>query len=181
MPASEFREFHEARARATAERVRQAVGAVRFSDIPVAAFLMRLRGMAAGHFEAPRPDPRPILALFSQPGSGFLPLDQDWPGEVVYGMVGRPWTEARPPDVRTPDEFRAFRAPGHIKVAFNIRWMDAGGGYTRITTETRCTGTDDGARRVFARYWRLIYPGSATIRRVWLDAIVATAERSGGT
>jgi hypothetical protein len=28
-----------------------------------------------------------------------------------------------------------------------------------------------GARRRFAVYWRLIYPGSAIIRRMWLGAI----------
>jgi len=34
-------------------------------------------------------------------------------------------------------------------------------------------------RRVFAAYWRLSYPGSAIIRRVWLDGIAARALRDG--
>ena len=36
-------------------------------------------------------------------------------------------------------------------------------------------GNDAEARCLFSRYWRIIYPGSAIIRRVWLDAIVARA------
>ena len=44
--------------------------------------------------------------------------------------------------------------------------------------QTRTLGNDDEAQRVFARYWRLIYPGSAIIRRVWLDAILSRASRT---
>jgi hypothetical protein len=40
--------------------------------------------------------------------------------------------------------------------------------------------TDDSARRKFARYWRVIYPGSALIRRMWLRAIKLRAERTPG-
>ncbi|HXT21641.1 MAG TPA: hypothetical protein VN923_12895, partial [Thermoanaerobaculia bacterium] len=53
---------------------------------------------------------------------------------------------------------------------------DEGGGWTRVTTETRVFATDDHARRRFAAYWRTIYPGSALIRRMWLRAIRARAE-----
>jgi hypothetical protein len=34
------------------------------------------------------------------------------------------------------------------------------------------------ARRGFAAYWRVIYPGSALIRRMWLRAIARRATRS---
>jgi hypothetical protein len=34
----------------------------------------------------------------------------------------------------------------------------------------------DTARRRFALYWRIIYPGSAFIRRMWLQAIKRRAE-----
>jgi hypothetical protein len=95
-------------------------------------------------------------------------------------MVGR-FSAAMPrPRVSTPQEFLAFKTPGYVKVAFNMRWMDEGGGYTRITTETRCAGTSEEANRSFATYWRVIYPGSAIIRRVWLDAIVRLAEHYSG-
>ncbi len=38
--------------------------------------------------------------------------------------------------------------------------------------------TDAQARRRFACYWRVIYPGSALIRRMWLRAVKKRAEES---
>ncbi|HEU4746901.1 MAG TPA: hypothetical protein VFS56_00260 [Gemmatimonadaceae bacterium] len=40
-----------------------------------------------------------------------------------------------------------------------------------VSTETRVFGSSPEAQRAFARYWRVIYPGSALIRRMWLRAI----------
>jgi len=57
---------------------------------------------------------------------------------------------------------------------FNVE--DAGGGMSRLVTQTRVAATDAEAERAFARYWRVIYPGSALIRRMWLRAIKARAE-----
>ncbi len=62
-------------------------------------------------------------------------------------------------------------------MAFNLRAAPEGDGTVRLSTETRCLANGDEARRTFARYWRVIYPGSSIIRRVWLDAIIARAER----
>jgi hypothetical protein len=53
---------------------------------------------------------------------------------------------------------------------------DEGGGWTRLTTETRVYATDASSRRRFAGYWRVIYPGSALIRRMWLRAVRERAE-----
>jgi hypothetical protein len=180
MPAYEFYERHEAYADAPVSRVADAVKNVSAADIPVATWLMRIRALAYGHFERRESRPQPIQKTPSQRRSRFLPLDPDGAAETVHGFVGRPWagrTSEPPPRVETPEEFIAFNRPGNVKVAFNIAWSDAGGGRTRIATETRIIGTDDHARRTFARYWRVIYPGSAIIRRAWLDAIVAKAER----
>jgi hypothetical protein len=40
--------------------------------------------------------------------------------------------------------------------------------------------TDRAYRRVFAAYWRVIYPGSALIRRMWLRAVKRRAESPVG-
>ena len=45
------------------------------------------------------------------------------------------------------------------------------GSGTIISTETRVFSNGAETRRRFARYWRMIYPGSALIRRMWLRAI----------
>jgi hypothetical protein len=58
----------------------------------------------------------------------------------------------------------------------NFLVEDAGDGFSSVTTETRVYTTDTFARRHFAAYWRIIYPGSALIRRMWLRAIAHRAE-----
>ena len=40
-----------------------------------------------------------------------------------------------------------------------------------LSTATRVFANSAAARRRFARYWRIIYPGSALIRRMWLRAV----------
>jgi hypothetical protein len=66
-------------------------------------------------------------------------------------------------------------------IAFNVRVDDEGGNWSRITTETRIRGENEAAAHSFARYWRAIYPGSAIIRQMWLDAAVARVERATAT
>jgi hypothetical protein len=174
----QFREYHEARTRAPVARVEAALRAVSFADMPIAVFLMRVRGIAGRQeVDDGRAFRRPILDVLETPGSGFLPLDTSNPHDLVYGLTGQPWRSAQPPPVRTPDQFLAFTRPGCIRVAFDLRIVEEGDGVVRVSTETRALGNDEDARRTFARYWRIIYPGSAIIRKVWLDAIVTRAER----
>jgi hypothetical protein len=53
----------------------------------------------------------------------------------------------------------------------NFRVQGVGPGVTLLTTETRIYATDSVSQRKFARYWSVVYPGSALIRRMWLRAI----------
>ncbi len=176
MSEYQFYERHETTVAVPPARVLRAAQQVRVSDIPVAVLLMRIRAMAGGNFHWSPKGARPILDRHAPPRGGCLMLESDDPGEIVGGMVGRPWSNARPPRMSTPEEFLAFDEPGNIKVTFNMAVSDLGGGRTRLSTETRIVAVDDAARRTFGCYWRVIYPGSAIIRRVWLDAIVALAE-----
>ncbi len=175
LPEYQFHEYHETVVQAPIDRVAEASRQVSFADMPAAVWLMRIRDLAGGRASEGRPNARPILEMMAQPGTGFLPLDVSDPHEIVFGMVGQPWTNRPPPPVTTAEQFQAFAAPGQIRVAFNIRVADEGQGRVRLSTETRALGNDPAARRLFARYWRIIYPGSAIIRRVWLDAIAARA------
>lgn len=176
LPEYQFVEVHEARVRAPRAAVEAALRQVSLADMPAAVALMRIRGAASGRFRASPPDTRPLLETMVQPGSGFLALDLDRPEELVLGMVG--FVHRPKPPVTTPEQFLAFTDPGGLRVAFNLRVVDEGDGVVRVSTETRSLANDDAARRVFARYWRIIYPGSSIIRRVWLDAIIARAERN---
>ncbi len=92
--------------------------------------------------------------------------------ELVVVGIGRFWRLDGGLRRITAGEFPAFDEPGWAKVAFNFR---AAGG--ELSTETRIRATDPGSRRKFGRYWRLVMPGSALIRRDWLRAARRRAER----
>jgi hypothetical protein len=80
--------------------------------------------------------------------------------EVVFGAAGTPW--------RPGGGIRPFAgaAPGTVRVAANFL-IDG----PRLSTETRIEAVDDAARRAFRRYWRIVGPFSAVIRRRWLKQI----------
>ena len=90
--------------------------------------------------------------------------------------MGRFWTSDSGVEPVGPQEFAAFDSPGFAKGAINFHTRATRGG-TLLTTETRVQATDDGAQRSFGRYWRLVGPFSALIRRAWLRAIRKRAER----
>jgi len=59
----------------------------------------------------------------------------------------------------------------------NFHVRPAGEG-SLLRTETRVFANGARARRRFAWYWRLIYPGSSLIRYAWLRAIAKRVVRS---
>jgi len=178
LPEYQFVERHEVRIHATPERVAAAMEETTFDDIRVFVALMQVRAMAYGRFRRmPSPGRRKILATFANPRSGFVPLYQD-SREVVMGMAGRPWANAPALGLDGAAGFAAYDAPDAMKTAFNLLVEDEGGGWSRVVTETRARGTDGEGTRRMARYWRLIYPGSGMIRRMWLNAIRDRAERA---
>jgi len=72
--------------------------------------------------------------------------------------------------------FVDFATAGYAKAAMNFSLEPLNGRSTRLWTETRIVATDPTSRGRFARYWRLIHPGSALIRRMWLSAVRRRAE-----
>jgi hypothetical protein len=86
----------------------------------------------------------------------------------------------RPAGRPTPAAYQALSAPDFAKALIDFR-VDDGARYGAqdacvVTTETRVFATDAATRRRFAVYWRVIYPGSALIRVMWLRAIRLRAE-----
>lgn len=75
------------------------------------------------------------------------------------------------------DGWAGVARAGFALAAINYRVTDAGRGTSFVSAETRVYAADP-ARRKFACYWRVIYPGSALIRRMWLRAIKRLAERT---
>jgi hypothetical protein len=173
-----FNEIHSTRMRATPESALSAARAVTAREVPVIVALMALRrlpGRLLGR-GAPARDGA-ILEGFVRGGFAVL---ADRPDELVVGGVGRFWQVSGGVRRVTAEEFAAFAEPGYVRTAFNMHARPAPGGGTILTTETRIQATDEQARRSFRRYWLVIHPGSAAIRRAWLRAIRRRAERGPG-
>lgn len=180
IPAYQFSEHHEIRIQASPRRVYEAAREVRADEITLFRTLTWIRSPRL--FDKARREEsilnpggtRPILEVATS--TGFLLLADEPEREIVMGLIVVPPPGPRSP-VLSPEKFIALDGPGYAKGVVNFRIEDEGGGWTRLTTETRVYATDASARRRFAAYWRLIYPGSAFIRRMWLRAIRDRATR----
>jgi len=176
--ACQFRELHEIRVRAPADAVFRAVKSVTAGEIRFFGLLTWIRSPRlprSGREDIlAAPAQRPLLDVALR--SGFLLLAEDTGKEIVFGTIlcGR---APGLPDPR-PRSFAALNRPGLCKAAMNFRVREEPGGWARLSTETRVFALGSSARRSFAIYWRLIYPGSALIRRMWLEAIRRRAEHA---
>lgn len=172
VPRYEFGEAHEIRIHASRERAWSAVLAVTADEI---RFFRTLTWLRAPHLGgAPRgilnPAAGPILDSALE--SGFIRLAEEPGRELVVGTIVCCGAVERP---RTPEEFRTLAAPDQARAVMNFHLSDDGNAL-RLVTQTRIHVTSAVAARRFAAYWRVIYPGSALIRRMWLDAIRRRAE-----
>jgi hypothetical protein len=168
-PVWQFREFHTIRIAAPPARVYEAIKHVRADEIFLFNTLTWIR-------RGGRSLPNSILDAGSRGESlidialqsGFVSLADDFPKELVVGTV-----VMAPPGTRgrlTPQVFQHQLPPGFALATMNFV-VNAEGSASLVTTETRVFANSPSARRRFAAYWRLIYPGSAIIRRSWLRAI----------
>src|ERR1039458_6681530 len=75
-----------------------------------------------------------------------------------------------------PDEFQNFREAPLAKIAMNFRLVERDAAHCTVITETRVYAGGAPVVRRVAAYWRVIYPGSALMRHIWLRAIKLRAE-----
>jgi hypothetical protein len=179
-PVYQFSEFHSIRISAPKEQVYRALKSVTADEIALLRTLTWLRRFGRpGPESVLNPPPHePVLDLAAR--TSFLVLAEEPDREIVLGTLAiapRGWRAGGKP---TPDGFKALvvtaNTPGFASATMNFRIEDAGPNACTLTTETRVYATDAPTRRRFARYWRVIYPGSALIRRMWLRAIARRAE-----
>jgi hypothetical protein len=176
MPEYQFAEFHEIRVHAPPAQVYRAILGVTAREIRLFRILTWIRSPRRPWKDTEEtilspPADRPILDVATSSGFGWLAREPD--RELVVGtLVVAP----RPVDLASPADFAALDDPGYAKAVMNFRIEDQGNGWCRLTTETRVFATDASTRRGFAAYWRVIYPGSALIRRMWLRAVRERAE-----
>ena len=179
-PVYQFHEFHSIRIAAPKEQVYRALKSVTAEEIALFRALTWLR-----RFGRPGPEsilnPPPHVPLLNvATRTSFLVLAEEPDREIVLGTLVAAPPGWRPSGKPTPDGFRAFFVTtshtGFAPAAMNFRIEDASSAACTLTTETRVYATDASTRRRFALYWRVIYPGSALIRRMWLRAIARRAE-----
>jgi hypothetical protein len=168
-PAWQFREFHTIRIAASPTRVFDAIRRVRADEILLFRTLTWLRRggrpLPPGILNAG--DREPLIDIATR--GGFVRLADDAPRELVIGtIVMAPSGTA---GALTPEAFRTPLPPGFALATMNFVVKADGLHGSWVSTETRVFANSPSARRRFAAYWRVIYPGSAIIRRMWLRAI----------
>jgi hypothetical protein len=180
LPSFDESEFHTRSVPAAPPAVEIALRELTASDLRLTGFLMGVRTLPAlltGGRRRRSRDGGPLLdGVLSM---GFVLLDER-PGEqIVLGVAGRPW-RPRGDGLDTldgPAAFRSYDRPGSVRCAwdFVLEPSASGGDGTLLATETRIAGTDAAGTRTFRRYWRLVQPGSALIRRDMLRAVARRA------
>lgn len=181
MPRHDVNEVHSVVIRARAPQVYEAIRNVTPGEMPLVGLLLELRTLPArvlrrgtGFGLAPE---RPILEQALR--GGFVLLGETPGREIILGTVGVFWSLRGGPSpvIADAQQFVAFDRSGHAKAAMNFLLEPLSGNAVRLRTETRIQATDAASRVRFRRYWRVIHPGSALIRRLWLRAIKRRAER----
>ena len=175
VPEYHFGEFHATRVRATPERVFRAIHTVTADEIRSFRILTWIRSPKLPWRDRPEsilaPDRRsPILDVALR--SGFVLLAEIPESELVVGTV----VCCGPVALGSADGFRALEGLDYARAAMDFRVEALPDGTSRLTTETRVVASATSVRRRFGLYWSLIYPGSALIRRGWLEAIRRRAE-----
>jgi hypothetical protein len=180
LPEYEFVERHHTLVAASPERALAAAQDATPAEMPLVRTLFTVRSLPARLTRGGALPADPARSLAAQMVAfGFVLLAKT-EREVVFGYVGQPWrlTGGSMPRLATAREWLDFAEPGYVKAAmsFSVLPMESG---TRLATETRIHATDPASRRRFARYWRVIRPGSGLIRRSWLHAAKGRAELAG--
>lgn len=187
MPEWQFSERHSLRVQAAPDEAWRAIREVTADEIALFRALTWIRDphwpgtRREGNIMNPSAG-KPILDQAMAGGFRLLAESQtaDAPREIVLGTLVMWDGTTRFTEEQSGQERirRLLATPGNAVATINFRVGDDGGGWCTVSTETRVFATDDSARRRFARYWRVIYPGSSLLRYTWLRAIKRRAERN---
>lgn len=180
LPEYEFNEVHTIIIQASSEKIFRALKTLTPSELsPVFHLLFALRALPArllGKDDQTFALSKPLLEQMY--GNDFILLAET-ERELVFGLISQFWKLAGDESIHLANaqEFLDFDQPDYAKAAANfiVSENDGNDGFS-VTTETRIHIANPKTRKKFATYWRIIYPGSAWIRRLWLKAIKRRAE-----
>ena len=174
LPDYDVVEHHAVDVDAPVDQAYQAVKELDLARSPIVLALLFARGLP--HLFTGAVKPKRTLGLDDLVESGFVVLGEEPDRELVLGVVGKFWRPTSGVHRIEAGEFAGFDTPGFAKAAWNFVVSERVGSGSTVVTETRVACTDDDARRRFSRYWWLIGPFSALIRRIMLGEIKRDAE-----
>src|SRR5215831_13072994 len=192
VPAYQFNEFHSVRIAAPKDKVYTALKQVTAEEILFFHTLVWIRRVGRpGPESILNPPPNtPLLQVATR--TSFIKLAEEVNQEFLVGTLVAAPRGWRPSGEPTPRAFMTLERsgqPGFVLATMNFRLEDCAApalnpaspssstSCTLLTTETRVYATDAPTRRAFARYWRVIYPGSSLIRSMWLRAVRKRVEK----
>lgn len=164
MPRFDFSETHDITICAKPENVFRDVNEVDLCESTIVRWLFRLRGL-----------PTEKITLREMQKMRFETLGEKENKEILLGLAGRFWTLMGDLKKINSNNFREFNEKGFAKAVWNFS-LDASGGETRLTTETRIKCLDAESRRSFGFYWTFIQPFSGLIRKEMLRLVKQKAE-----
>lgn len=174
IPSPRYTLRHSRAINASPEDVWDALHQLPVSAFPLTWSLEALRlvpARIAGKAHPPLAD-RSFLAITPIPV-----LVSHRPRIVILGGISQAWrlTGGATPPALDAAGVRGWSQPGWIKVAMDFRLERIPQG-TSLSTETRVIATDPRSDKAFARYWLLIRPAAAMIRREVLRVTARRAE-----
>lgn len=175
-PTYQFSERASIPVRASSGRVYEALQRVTAAEVPLYRTLAWIRrgGSHGPESVLNPPDGEPLVRVATR--TSFLTLAEVPGREFVMGAVVMAPQGVRLAAGQTPESFTSLARPGFAKAVMSFTIEPQGPGWCLLRTETRVHATDPVSRDVFARYWRVITPGSLIIRHMWLRAIKVRAE-----
>jgi hypothetical protein len=168
LPKFALRVAHQRTASVDSDTIWQAARSVRLSDTRVLGRLVRWRipGVPANV---------PFDELFRSPP--FMVLADD-DSMLISGLVGRIWTLQRDyPQLRDPEAFRDWSAPGTVRVLI-ANWVEpAGNSESALCSEARVAPTDRRGRVGLAAVRPLVAASHHLVGSEGIAAAVELAER----
>jgi hypothetical protein len=175
MPVYQIVDRHHVRVAAPAAVTFAAAREQQLMETPLVRAIFKMRQFAMRARSDEGEHPRGLVDATRALGWGVLAELPD--REIVMGAVTRPWEPNVTFRALPPDDFAAFSEPGFVKIVWTLRADPIDATTSTFRTETRAVATDELARLRFRRYWALVAPGIALIRRCSLQPLRRAAEQ----